>query len=119
MYPDESDHEHATRDRIRKILNQSGIKEEFMTEIARTGLMVDIKGQGEAKGKSFVIGFRADMDALTTREGNEGLKYRSKKPNIAHLCGHDGHIVTLIGGVQKILNDLHKIPSNRTIRLFF
>ena len=37
------------------------------------------------------------MDALRMTELNNGLPYRSQNEGVAHLCGHDGHMATLVG----------------------
>lgn len=41
------------------------------------------------------IGFRADMDALPLPE-TLSLPYGSKKAQVAHKCGHDGHSAALV-----------------------
>lgn len=46
------------------------------------------------------IGLRADMDALPIQEAENGLKYRSTVPGIAHSCGHDGHTAILLGAAR-------------------
>ncbi len=48
------------------------------------------------------IMFRADLDALPIQEENMEIDYSSIKPDIAHLCGHDGHIAMLVGLGEKI-----------------
>lgn len=35
------------------------------------------------------------------------------------MCGHDGHIACLVGFAMKYVPLLHKIPSNKIIRLIF
>jgi len=35
------------------------------------------------------------------------------------MCGHDGHIVCLLGGIAKILENIVDIPSNKTVRCLF
>lgn len=39
---------------------------------------------------------RSDMDALPIEDVAD-LEYRSKRPGVAHKCGHDGHMAILIG----------------------
>lgn len=46
------------------------------------------------------VGLRADMDALPIQEAENGLKYRSTVPGIAHSCGHDGHTAILLGAAR-------------------
>jgi len=35
------------------------------------------------------------------------------------MCGHDGHIVCMLGGLALIVENINKIPSNRKIRIIF
>ena len=72
-YPEISYEEFETRKKIKKILLESGIEENKFRFLAKTGMIVDIYGKGPKEGKDFLIGFRADMDALETYEGNLDL----------------------------------------------
>jgi len=63
------------------------------------------------------VAARADIDALPMEEVND-LPFRSKRP-VSHMCGHDGHTTSLLGGLSKYLEILDKIPSNRGIRFLF
>lgn len=40
--------------------------------------------------------FRAELDALPIQE-ETGVAWRSKREGAGHLCGHDGHMTTLLG----------------------
>ena len=51
-------------------------------------------------------------------ENNPHLEYRSVN-NAAHMCGHDGHTACLLGGISKILENIHTIPNNKIIRFLF
>ena len=110
---------------LRAILSElAGIPSTAMTTSAKTGLWVDIKGQGPplktvASGKIAVIALRADMDALRMTEMNKALPYRSSHEGVAHLCGHDGHMASLIGAATLISKRLPLIPSSCTVRLLF
>jgi metal-dependent amidase/aminoacylase/carboxypeptidase family protein len=42
-----------------------------------------------------MIAIRADMDALPMPENNPNLEYRTTT-KFAHMCGHDGHMATLL-----------------------
>ena len=59
--------------------------------------------------------FRADFDALPIEEISN-LKYRSKQPGIAHLCGHDGHTAILLGLARYIEDNP---PRNGKLILLF
>lgn len=60
------------------------------------------------------------------KELNLDLPYRSTV-GAAHMCGHDGHTACLLGHIFLIISgfaslmidQLDKIPSNKTIRLLF
>ena len=45
-----------------------------------------------------VLGLRADMDALGTKDGGA-----------AHLCGHDGHMAMLLAAAEEIMEDTQPI----------
>ena len=46
--------------------------------------------------KGPTILFRAELDALPIQE-ETGVAWRSKREGAGHLCGHDGHMTTLLG----------------------
>ena len=52
------------------------------------------------------------------KENNPHLNYKSTN-NAAHMCGHDGHTTCLLGGIAKILDCIHSIPKNKTVRFLF
>jgi hippurate hydrolase len=58
------------------------------------------------------------MDGLPIIENNPNLPYRTTT-NFAHMCGHDGHMTTLISAAKVFLTQRHMIPKNKTIRLLF
>mmetsp|Transcript_44275 Transcript_44275/g.95013 ORF Transcript_44275/g.95013 Transcript_44275/m.95013 type:complete len:460 (-) Transcript_44275:150-1529(-) len=120
MYPEPGFKETRTHGRIREVLTKfAGIPETQMKTMAVTGLIVDIKGTGPAKPEASVkcVAIRTDMDALTMTEGNNGLPYRSKNEGCAHMCGHDGHMTTLLGAAILLQKRADRIPSNCTVRL--
>lgn len=99
-----------------------GLEEEHIKVCAKTGFVVDIKGWKEAEpaDKSHVnmIALRADIDGLPIPENNPNLSYRTKT-NFAHMCGHDGHIATLLSAAEVLIKKRDLIPKNKTIRLLF
>ena len=100
------------------LIDNLNIPLKSIRKCAGTGLIVDIKGKGEPKGKDFCIALRADIDALPMKENNPDLSYRSVN-DAAHMCGHDGHSTCLLGGAANILDNIEKIPKNKTVRLLF
>ncbi|MBR9997545.1 MAG: amidohydrolase [Cyclobacteriaceae bacterium] len=61
-------------------------------EISDTGLIISFNGR---KSRRNVL-IRAEMDALPIRETNQ-FYYKSSKEDVAHKCGHDGHMAILSG----------------------
>lgn len=61
------------------------------------------------------IGLRADFDALPIEEVNT-LPYKSDVPDVAHLCGHDGHTAMLLGAAKYLAKTKN---FNGTVRLIF
>ncbi len=92
-------------------LTEFGI--EHKTGIAKTGIVALIKGKNP---DSYVVGLRADMDALPILEANTH-DFVSKSPGKMHACGHDAHTASLLG-TAKILNAL-KNEFEGTIKLVF
>ncbi|MBK2001131.1 MULTISPECIES: M20 aminoacylase family protein [Campylobacter] len=78
--------------------------------IGKTGVVgVLKKGNNDKK-----IGLRADMDALPMQECAQ-VDYKSKKENIMHACGHDGHTSSLLLAAKY----LAKQEFNGTLNLYF
>lgn len=61
-----------------------------------TGIVASIQ---RGKGKYQPIGLRSDMDALDITEAT-GLPYASRNEGKMHACGHDGHMVMLLGAAK-------------------
>jgi hippurate hydrolase len=75
-------------------LREFGV-DEIHEGIAGSGIVAVIEGQGAGP----VIGLRADMDALPITE-ETGTGYASETPGRMHACGHDGHMVMLLGAAK-------------------
>ncbi|MBZ7950304.1 M20 aminoacylase family protein [Campylobacter sp. LH-2024] len=83
---------------------------EVYESIGKTGVVgVLKKGNSDKK-----IGLRADMDALPMQECAQ-VDYKSKKENIMHACGHDGHTSSLLLAAKY----LAKQEFNGTLNLYF
>jgi amidohydrolase len=64
--------------------------------LAGTGIVATIR-RGE--GGHPAIGLRSDMDALDITEATD-LPYASRNEGKMHACGHDGHMVMLLGAAR-------------------
>jgi hippurate hydrolase len=64
--------------------------------LAGTGVVGTVE---RGKGKQPAVGFRSDMDALDITEAT-GLPYASRNEGKMHACGHDGHMVMLLGAAK-------------------
>ncbi|MFK7903383.1 MAG: M20 aminoacylase family protein [Nitratireductor sp.] len=71
--------------------------DEVVEGLGKTGVVGVIKG-GE-NSTNFVIGLRADMDALPIEEITK-KSYASKNEGKMHACGHDGHTAMLLGAAK-------------------
>lgn len=111
QHPELSFVEHKTRDFIQETLLSWGISS-FRT-VAQTGTIVILHGTDP---RSFVLGLRADIDALPITETNE-LPYRSVHPGCMHACGHDIHTSCLLGAIHILHNTRHKWSG--TIKAIF
>ncbi|TKX33385.1 M20 aminoacylase family protein [Campylobacter taeniopygiae] len=78
--------------------------------IGKTGVVGVLKKGNSAKK----IGLRADMDALPMQECTQ-VDYKSKKENIMHACGHDGHTSSLLLAAKYLSNQ----DFNGTLNLYF
>jgi len=118
MHPELGFEEVRTSTKIAQYLLNLGVPKEKIRKVAITGLVVDIEGTGTPSGKPFCVALRADMDGLPIKEENPSLPYRSIT-EAAHMCGHDMHVTCLLGGISKILEKQHVIPSDKKVRLLF
>jgi len=88
-YPEGSFAEYRTADFIAGQLTAAGI--EVTRGIGGTGLVGTLR-----TGPGAAIAIRADMDALEMDEDNQ-FEHRSGHPGFMHGCGHDGHVMMLLG----------------------
>lgn len=66
--------------------------DEIWTDLGGHGIAASFNGM--ADGPTVMI--RCELDALPIQEMSD-LPYRSKTDGKAHLCGHDGHMVMVLG----------------------
>jgi amidohydrolase len=98
-----------------------------ITEIGATGFVIELKGSKTVEAScsgsmenqpSRKIAIRAEIDALKMKEDNPGIDY-STTTDYAHMCGHDGHAVSLIGAFALIYHRIDRIPSNNSVKFIF
>lgn len=105
--------EHNTTKYIKEVLEGYGFSNlKYAVEKSKTGIYFDIDSNKPGK----TVMFRADIDALSLTELSD-LEYKSKNPNVAHMCGHDGHTANLLG-VAAILNEM-KDDFKGKVRILF
>ncbi|WP_156914109.1 amidohydrolase [Brevibacterium album] len=110
-HPELSFAEHRTTAAIADRLRAAGLAPRLLEG---TGLVCDV-GEGPA-----LTALRADIDALPLAD-TTGLPWASTVPDVAHACGHDVHLTSLLGA-GLVLESLHRSTPGGlggTIRLIF
>jgi len=97
-YPEVSNNEYKTSERILNFINTFSPNE--IVNLSKTGKAFIFKGR--KPGKTVI--FRAELDALPIAE-KSSLVYSSVNSDVAHVCGHDGHMAILAGLAQKIAKE--------------
>ncbi|KDO31185.1 hypothetical protein SPRG_03803 [Saprolegnia parasitica CBS 223.65] len=122
-HPELAFQEVRTQRTLRSILiDEAKIPEASIRACATTGLVVDIDALPTAAATATpvrCVAFRSDMDALPMTERNAHLSYASTSPAIAHMCGHDGHMATLLGFAILLQRKRHLLPAQTRVRLLF
>lgn len=109
-YPELSNEERKTSKLVYDVLEENGIKAEFIeSNIGVTALI-----NGAQPGPT--IAYRADIDALPMME-KTNLQFASKITNCMHACGHDIHTTVLLGTALIINKFKDLIKGN--LRLIF
>jgi len=102
MYPEVSNQEIRTSERIKEILRDLNVEVQDLH--GSTGLVGLIPCEGHNK----TIALRADIDALPIQELND-VSYKSQNDGIMHACGHDVHTTIMLGVAKHIQESaLHK-----------
>ncbi|MFZ2960433.1 MAG: M20 family metallopeptidase [Candidatus Ozemobacteraceae bacterium] len=95
--PELSSNERGTQAFIKELLSEWGIP---VRPIADTGLLAVWQHAGDEPFRLF----RADMDGLPLHEAS-GAAFSSIYPDCMHACGHDVHMATLLGLIQRVIAD--------------
>ena len=107
--PELSGFEKETSEKVSAFLKECN-PDEIITNIGGYGIIATWNGSNT--GKEIIL--RAELDALPIEEINQ-FDYKSKKKNISHKCGHDGH-TTILCGVAQYLSSHN---PNHKVRLLF
>jgi hippurate hydrolase len=75
---------------------------EVHTGWAKTGVVGVLRNGSSLK----TLALRADMDALAIQE-TSGREHRSVQDGVMHACGHDGHMVMLLGAARYLAETRH------------
>lgn len=118
QYPELSNREFKTAEKIAAHLNSLGLQVE--TGVAITGVV----GLLDTGRPGPTIGLRADIDALPVREradipyaSNETSSYLGQDVGVMHACGHDTHIAMLLGTAE-ILVDMKDQLNGKVVFVF-
>lgn len=110
MYPELSEHEKRTSEKIESYLRSLGL--EVKTNIGGYGVVGILKGIKDGKH----IAWRADIDAYNS-DFPDVVEFESKNKGVRHICGHDVH--TAIGlGIATVLSK-QRDKINGTIYFIF
>ncbi|MCY1158287.1 MAG: amidohydrolase [Citricoccus sp.] len=107
-HPELSLQEHRTAERIEAELAGLGVAAQ---RIGGTGVVGVLEN-----GAGPTVLSRADIDALPVTE-DTGLEYSSTVDGVMHACGHDMHIVALLGALR-LLGENREAWSGTYIALF-
>lgn len=109
-HPEISGEERATAERIARHLTALGA-DRLWRDLGGHGVAAEFTGAGD--GPTVLL--RCELDGLPIREISD-LPYKSEVAGKGHLCGHDGHMVSLLGVAQAL--KAQRPPRGRVILLF-
>lgn len=110
MHPELGWQEVRTSKKIIEILESLGIK--VIKDFCKTAVIAVI--EGELPG--FVLGVRAEMDALPMSDEKE-VPYKSTVEGVCHSCGHDSHLAVGLCIAKYFQERRHKLQG--TVKIFF
>ena len=108
--PELAGKEKNTSERIKNFINRFN-PDETISGISDNGIAFIFNGKKEGK----TILFRSELDALPISEQNN-FDYRSLADNVAHKCGHDGHMA-ILSGLASLFED-NKPEKGKVVILF-
>lgn len=109
MHPEPSSFETKTAQYISDRLSDFGIEHQVLPCNAVIGY---IRGQSSEK----CVALRADIDGLMSQDASNKL-YQSRNPGVAHACGHDFHVASLLTAAKML--EEQKSSLNGIVKLIF
>lgn len=109
-HPELGFEEKETTAQIRRVLAEAGVPTEDGG--LATGLVATIRGHRPGK----TVALRCDIDALPIQE-ETCLPYASQAAGRMHACGHDFHLVTMLGAALGLYAQREKLPG--TVKVIF
>ncbi len=97
-YPELSEHEWQTAAAIVERLVSTGANR-IVDKLGSMGTGVCAVYDSGVDGPTVLV--RAELDALPIEETND-FDHRSKHAGVAHKCGHDGHMATLVAVAESL-----------------
>lgn len=101
QHPELSGKEESTAKRIVRELKKCS-PDSILEGVGGSGIIARFNSKSGSAGKTIL--FRAELDAIAVQE-QTGLPYSSKKNEVMHACGHDGHMTILTGLAQYLKNE--------------
>ena len=115
--PELSSAEFQTTEMLVERLAVEGLSPRVLT--TGTGLICDIDMDPDgASGPGRVVALRADIDALAMDDLTD-TPYRSRRPGVAHACGHDVHTAAVLGAALALLDIRRTAPRPGVVRIIF
>lgn len=114
QHPELGTMEHETDKLILSYLKAWDIP--FVFPVADTGIVAMVEGKAKSAAPSYVVGVRADIDALPLQE-DKSRPYCSLNDGVMHACGHDAH-TTIALGVAHYLK-MHENEWSGCVKFFF
>ncbi|MEH6908566.1 M20 metallopeptidase family protein [Neobacillus drentensis] len=110
MYPEISNQEFKTTEKINEWLQEFGIQQIPLS--LATGTAAEVKGIKQGP----TVAIRADIDALPIQEEAD-VPFRSKIDGVSHMCGHDVHTTIALGAAMILEEMKDLVPGN--VRILF
>ncbi len=112
-YPEVSEHEHETARTVERELGERCAPDRLITGLGSMGTGICAVYEGREPGPTVML--RCELDALPIQDLGRH-EHRSERDGVAHLCGHDGHMTTMIAVAQSLCR--RPLERGRAVLLF-